>query len=172
MAPLIVLITVTLAVRVAGMAGARRLRPWPVALRAGLAAMFVLTGTAHFVGMRAELIRMVPSALPRPDLLVSLSGVLELAGAAGLLVRRTAPLAAACLTLLLVALFPANVYAAVEHVTTAPEDALLPRTLMQLLFLAATSTVAVSYRRNTPGRQIAAPSLLSAIGPARGRRRV
>lgn len=164
MAPLIVLITVTLAVKAAGMAGVQRLRPWPVALRAGLAAMFVLTGTAHFVGMRAELVRMVPSALPRPDLLVSVSGVLELAGAAGLLIRRTAPLAAACLTLLLVALFPANIYAAVQHVTTAPEDALLPRTLMQLAFLAATSTVAICSYRTIRTHEVTTPRTRSAIG--------
>jgi uncharacterized membrane protein len=93
---------------------------------------------------------MVPPALPRPDLLVSLTAVLELAGAAGLLIRRTAPLAAACLSLLLVALFPANVYAALHGITTDPWDALLPRTLMQLAFLAATLTVAISYYRRRP----------------------
>jgi uncharacterized membrane protein len=150
MQPIIALVAVTLIVHAVGMTRVEGLRPWPVALRCGLAVMFVMTGTAHFVGMRADLIRMVPPGLPRPDLLVSLTALLELAGAVGLLIRRTAPLAAACLSLLLVVLFPANVYAAQHGITTAPWDALVPRTLMQLAFLAATMTVAVSYYRRRP----------------------
>lgn len=141
MAPLIVLTVITLALRAAGAAGVRRLQSWPVALRGGLAAMFLLTGVAHFVGMRAELISMVPPALPAPELLVTVTGVLELAGAVGLLLPRTVPWAAGGLTALLVAMFPANVYAALAGIATGPESALVPRTLMQLLFLAATLAV-------------------------------
>jgi uncharacterized membrane protein len=147
--PLIVLVFVTLVLFAAGAAGVRRLRPWPVALRGGLAAMFLLTGVSHFVGMRQDLINMVPPALPAPGLLVTVTGVLELAGAAGLLWRRTAPWAAGGLSALLIAMFPANVYAAVEGLTLggAPATALVPRTLMQLLFLAATLTVLAHYVR-------------------------
>ena len=39
--------------------------------------MFVLTGVSHFVGMRADLISMVPPALPEPALLVTLTGILD-----------------------------------------------------------------------------------------------
>lgn len=130
MVPLIVLTVVTLVVALF-----RR----PLALRAGLAAMFTTTGIAHFVGMRQELVAMVPPALPAPELLVTVTGVLELAGAAGLLIARTAPWAAAGLSLMLVAMFPANVHLA-NH-SDAWDDQLLPRTLMQLVFLAATVTV-------------------------------
>lgn len=133
MAPLIILIVVALVVRL--------FRDWPTALRGGLAAMFTTTGVAHFIGMRAELVRMVPPDLPAPELLVSVTGVLELAGAVGLLIHRTAPWAAAGLTAMLVAMFPANVYAAVNHVTTAWEDQLVPRTILQLVFLAAAGAV-------------------------------
>lgn len=63
----------------------------------------------------------------------------------GLLLPRTAPWAAGGLTALLVGLFPANVYAALNGITTSPEDALVPRTLMQLLFLAATVAVLASF---------------------------
>ena len=87
MEPLVVLVLVTLVLLAAGAAGVRPLRPPVVALRGGLAAMFVLTGAAHFVGMRAELISMVPPGLPAPGLLVTVTGLLELAGAAGLLGR-------------------------------------------------------------------------------------
>jgi uncharacterized membrane protein len=104
--------------------------------------MFVLTGVAHFVGMRAELIDMVPPALPVPELLVTLTGLLELAGAAGLLWSRTAPWAAGGLAALLVVMFPANVYAAVAGVTTGAMDQLLPRTLMQVVFVGAAVVVA------------------------------
>jgi uncharacterized membrane protein len=63
-------------------------------------------------------------------LLVTVTGVLELAGAAGLLWRRTVPWAAGGLSALLVVMFPANVYAAVEGLTIgrAPATALVPRT--------------------------------------------
>jgi uncharacterized membrane protein len=147
MAPLIALVVVTLALLAAGAAGVRRLKPWPVALRGGLAAMFLLTGGAHFIGMRAELISMVPPGLPDPALLVSITGVLELAGAAGLLLSRTAPLAAGALAALLVVMFPANVYAAVAGIATSWEDALVPRTLLQLVFVGAALAVVAAHVR-------------------------
>ncbi|HYH28791.1 MAG TPA: DoxX family protein [Pseudonocardia sp.] len=141
MEPLVTLVTVTAVLLVAGAAGIRRLRPWPVAVRGGLAAMFTLTGVAHFVGMREELIAMVPPALPAPALLVTVTGVLELAGAVGLLLPRTAPWASGGLAALLVAMFPANVHAALAGTGTP----LLPRTLMQLVFLAAALAVVVHH---------------------------
>lgn len=147
MEPLIVLVTVTSVLFIGGAAGVSRLRPWTVPLRGGLAAMFVLTGGAHFIGMREELITMVPPALPEPGLLVTVTGVLELAGAAGLLLRRTAPLAAACLAALMVAMFPANLYSAVEGLSTDPTDALLPRTLLQVVFVAAALAIPLAHRR-------------------------
>ncbi|ATB50287.1 hypothetical protein [Corallococcus macrosporus] len=143
MEPLIALIAVTLVLLVLGALGVKRLRPWVVPLRGGLAVMFLLTGGAHFIGMREEMIRMVPPVLPAPGLIVTVTGLLELAGAAGLLWRRTAPLAAACLSVLLVLMFPANVYAVLAGVLTAPYDQLLPRTLMQIVFLSATLAVVV-----------------------------
>jgi uncharacterized membrane protein len=145
--PLIVLVVVTLVLLVAGAAGVRWLQPWPVALRGGLAAMFALTGMAHFVGMRAELIGMVPPSLPAPGLLVTVTGVLELAGAVGLLWSRTSPWAAGGLSALLVAVFPANVYAALEGLTSTAGDELVPRTAMQVGFLAATLAVLAHHLR-------------------------
>jgi uncharacterized membrane protein len=165
--PLIVFVVVTLALLAAGAAGVRRLRPWPVALRGGLAALFTTTGLAHFVGMRAELIAMVPPGLPEPALLVTVTGVLELAGAVGLLRARTAPWAAGGLAALLVAMYPANVYAAVAGIATGPESALVPRTLIQLLWLAAAVAVVVAgvrERRRTSGEQAAVP-----VGAQQGR---
>lgn len=165
MVPLITLVTATLVLRTAGALGVRPLRGWHPALRGGLAAMFVVTGASHFTGMREDLIAMVPPALPRADLFVSLTGALELAGAAGLLHRRTAPWAAGGLALLLVAMFPANVYAATADLeldsTTMP---LLPRTLVQLLFLGA--ALAVLWRSlggHNRLRPVAPPSLTRTV---------
>ena len=148
MTPLFVLVATTLGLRAAGAAGVRRLRSWPLALRGGLAAMFVLTGMSHFVGMRDDLISMVPPALPQPELLVTLTGVLELAGAAGLLVRRTVPWAAGGLAVLLVLMFPANAHAAIEGLTIGGEQAMAlgPRALLQLVFLGATLAVLAHHR--------------------------
>lgn len=86
--------------------------------------------------------------LPEPGLLITVTGVLELAGAAALLWTRTAPWAAAGLTLLLVAMFPANVYAALADVTTTAADELVPRTLIQVVFVAATVSIAAPHFRS------------------------
>ncbi|TDC93330.1 DoxX family membrane protein [Actinomadura sp. 7K507] len=147
MAPLIFLVGGTLAGLAAGRAGVRRLRSWPVALRGGLALMFTVTGIAHFVGMRQDLIDMVPPALPAPALLVTVTGVLELAGAAGLLWGRTAPWAAGGLSLMLVGMFPANVHLALNGTDLPWDDRLVPRTGMQVIFLAATLAVAAHHAR-------------------------
>lgn len=147
MAPLITLVGVTALLLTLGRLGIPLLRPWPMALRGGLAAMFVVTGLAHFVGLRETLIAMVPPALPAPELLVTVTGVLELAGAAGLLWHRSAPWAAAGLTLLLVAMFPANVYAITEGAANGLTESLPVRTTMQVLFVAATTAVVVHHLR-------------------------
>lgn len=122
---------------------------WGTSLRVALAAMFVLTGGAHFYGpLRDDMIRMVPPVFPRPDLVVTLTGVAELAGAIGLLIPRTAPWAAGCLTVLLLAMFPANVYAALRGISFdgAPPEPLVQRTLEQVVYLAATIAAAIPER--------------------------
>ncbi|PSL57206.1 putative membrane protein [Saccharothrix carnea] len=152
MAPLVILVVVTLALVGLRAAGVTRLPAWPFAVQGGVAAMFVATGLAHFIGMREELIAMVPPAIPAPGLVVTVTGVLELLGAVGVLWRRTALWAAAGLTLMLIGMFPANVYAAQQGISPSFGDALLPRTLMQIVFLAATVTVVVHYARRVEVR--------------------
>ncbi|MCT4351850.1 DoxX family membrane protein [Streptomyces sp. Je 1-79] len=156
MEPLVTLVAVTGLLLLAGALGAGRLRRPTTALRGGLAAMFTLTGGAHFVGMREELVAMVPPALPAPGLLVTLTGIAELVCALGLLWSRTARASAAALSVLLVAMFPANVYAAGGDVPWW--DELGPRTATQVIFLAATVTVLVRHGRGGTGTTTAEPA--------------
>ena len=85
---------------------------WWTALRVALTATFLLTASAHWgTKRRDDLIRMVPAALPRPDLLGAVTGNCEILGAVELLISRVAPVAALGLTPLLIAIFPPNVRA-------------------------------------------------------------
>ncbi|WP_437516745.1 DoxX family protein [Sorangium sp. So ce1099] len=152
MAPLLVLSISFALLLVLGRLGVKHLASWVTCLRYALAAMFLLTASAHWGSRRAELVAMVPPALPYPEILVTATGVLEVAGAVALLVPRLAPWAAMGLTLLLVAIFPANVHAARAGLTLggSPVTPLVPRTLMQVVFIAATVAVAIGARRRTP----------------------
>ncbi|MFD8981693.1 DoxX family protein [Streptomyces sp. NPDC059564] len=138
MAPLIVLVVGWILARLAGLLGLSVLDGWQPALCVALALMFTLTGVAHFTGRRAEMIAMVPPALPRADLLVTATGLLELAGAGGLLLPATRPLAAIALTVMLLAMFPANVHAARSGLMLdgKPVMPLVPRTFLQVAFVA------------------------------------
>src|SRR5687767_2330340 len=137
MAPLVVLIVVTLLARLAGQLGARPLRNWVAATRVGLAVMLCFTAAAHFNSMRPDLVRMVPPAVPNPELMVTFTGICEILGAIGLLVPRTRRVAAVALILFLLAVLPANIHAARAGVTLrgAPATALIPRVALQALFI-------------------------------------
>lgn len=140
MAPLIVLIVATLVLRLAGAAGVRPLASWRHATRVGLAVMFAFTGSTHFTAMKHDYAAMVPPPLTGQLWVIYLTGVLEIAGAIGLLVPRTRRLAGICLCLLLLALFPANVHAALNAIDFRgePPTAIWLRSLVQLVFLVAT----------------------------------
>jgi uncharacterized membrane protein len=105
--------------------------------------MFTATGLAHFIGMRGELIAMVPAHLPQPGLLVSVTGVLELVGALGLLIPATATAAALCLAALMIVMFPANLHLARTDTDVDFVDRTVPRTILQIVFLAACAGAAL-----------------------------
>jgi uncharacterized membrane protein len=146
MIPFIVMLVSILAARGMGVLGVDSMDSWRAATRAGLAIMFGFTAAAHFNRMRPDLIRMVPGRLPRPDVLVTLTGIAELAGAIGLLVPSLARWAALGLALLLVALFPANVHAARSGVTLGGRKAtpLVFRLPLQLLWIGLLGWIALS----------------------------
>jgi uncharacterized membrane protein len=113
MAAIVTLVLGTFAARLVGWLGVDYVDSWPQAVAVGLATMFVMTGIAHFVpAMRRDMIAIVPPRLPAAGLLVTITGVLELLGAAGLLYPPTRVAAAVCLFVLMMVMFPANVYAA------------------------------------------------------------
>jgi uncharacterized membrane protein len=85
MLPLLVLIASTLILKAIGAAGVAVFEGWLICLRGGLAAMFLLTASAHWGKRMQNLIRMAPAAFPRPDLIVAITGLLEILGAIGLL---------------------------------------------------------------------------------------
>ena len=145
MAPLITLLAGSIVARIAGWLGVAYADSWTKAIAVGLAAMFVLTGVAHFVpALRGSLIAIVPPQLPAPGLLVSVTGVLELLGAVGLLLPATRVAAAVCLLLLMLAMFPANVYAAkMPNPPTSMTTRLPLRTAEEIVYLAAAVVVAI-----------------------------
>ena len=137
-----------LAGRLIGLAGVDTLDSWQAATRVGLSLMFVFTGVAHFTSTRHDLVRMVPPAFPRPELIVALTGVAELLGAVGLLVPVTAAPAAIALMALLVAMFPANVHAARTGHTIGgrPHTQMALRAPIQLLWIGLLGWVAAASR--------------------------
>lgn len=112
-------------------------------LRILLAAVFLGMGIAHFrAGARRTMARMIPPALrfegvAKPANLVAFTGACEIAGGIGLLVPVTQLAAGICLGVFLVAVFPANAYAA-RHPKGFGAIAvpLIPRLIGQLVLIA------------------------------------
>lgn len=119
-------------------------RPRPVAGaqagRIALAVLFFVTGTGHFT-MTEGMAEMVPPPFPAVPTVLA-TGVLEILGAVGLLLPKTRRLAAWCLFAMLIAIFPANVYAALHHAGLGGHvdgpSYLWTRGPLQILFLAWT----------------------------------
>jgi uncharacterized membrane protein len=138
------LILGSLVARLVGWLGVEYVDGWPQAIAVGLAVMFTMTGVAHFVGLRRDMIAIVPPWLPAPALLVTITGVLELLGAVGLLYPPTRVAAAVCLFLLMLAMFPANVHAArMPNPPKSMTSRLSVRTAEEVVYLAAAVVVAV-----------------------------
>jgi uncharacterized membrane protein len=99
--------------------------------------MLFFTASAHFTSSRHNLARMVPEWIPAREAAVFVTGLLEIAGAVGLLVPRTRRIAGICLCLFFLAVFPANVKADRENLMIAGSRAtpLALRVPMQALFV-------------------------------------
>ena len=109
------------------------------AARAVLAMFMIAIGAVHFVAP-VGFVQIVPKALPAPLLLVYVSGVFEVLGGVGILVPRTRRLAGCGLIALYVAVFPANINMAMNHIepvgTHIPEAVYWLRLPLQLVLIA------------------------------------
>jgi len=145
MAPAIVLLSVFFVLRSVGVLGVAVLNNSETPLRFALAVMFLLTASAHWGRGRADLIGMVPPQFPSPGAIVTITGILEILGALGLMLPHTARAAAICLAILLAAMFPANLRAARERLPVLGRTAMgaAKRGALQLLFIAALLAVAI-----------------------------
>ncbi len=99
----------------------------------------VFIGVQHFLDPE-PFVQIVPSMLPAPRTLVFVSGFFEILGGLGLLVPRTRRAAAWGLIALYIAVFPANVNMAVNHLPMGdrvlPPLALWLRLPLQAVFIA------------------------------------
>lgn len=84
-------------------------------LRVILAVCIIVAGILHFA-VPEPFIRIVPDFLPSPAALVYISGVFEILGGIGLLTPPVSQLAAWGLLALFIAVFPANINMAVNHI--------------------------------------------------------
>ncbi|QAY66503.1 DoxX family protein [Paenibacillus protaetiae] len=139
MVPFIALIVSWIVFRAAGYAGLSYFDDWFVSLQAAAVIMLLLSASAHWGTRRPDLIRMVPPAIPAKGAIVTVTGLLEIAGAIGLLIPAVSLAAAIALTTLLIAMFPANHYAAKRRLTIGgkPVPSLPVRAVLQLVFIAA-----------------------------------
>ena len=83
-------------------------------MRAAITGMlFILAGVVHFI-RPAMYEQIIPPQLGHAPELVAISGIAEIAGGLGLMIPRTRRAAGVGLIVLLVAVWPANIFMAVE----------------------------------------------------------
>lgn len=107
--------------------------------KAGVTLLLLITASGHFFQGDA-MKEMLPPFVPARLAIIYVTGVFELLGAAGIWIPRVEKLAGACLVLMLVGVFPSNVYSAFNHVPFGGHEAgpayLLVRVPFQLLLIA------------------------------------
>lgn len=153
---LVVLLVSFVLLRGVGLLGVEWLSTWRNAGLGALAIMFLVTSTAHFNAMKYDLAAMMPEPLPDGLWIIYLTGLFEIAGAIGLLIPKTRKLAGIGLILMLIAVFPANVNAALNGIPLGgdPATPLWMRTPMQLLFIGMVWWSAVRVHPKEIGRRL------------------
>lgn len=139
MVPFIALIVSFLLFRMVGLLGLSYWNDWQTSLQWAVSVMLLLSATAHWGRRRSDLVRMVPPAYPQKEWIVTGTGILEIAGALGILLPAFSLIASVCLVLLLILMFPANIYAARNRMTIGgkPVPKLTVRIGIQLVFITA-----------------------------------
>jgi uncharacterized membrane protein len=103
-------------------------------LRVVVALPLLVSGFGHFA-RTAMFASIIPPLFPYRSQLVLVSGAMELAGAMGLLLPAFSRSASGCLALLMIAIFPANVYAANQTVGGMHMPSVAVRTAMQVVYI-------------------------------------
>lgn len=145
MMTLIVLFVSLLVFRGLGILGVPLFLTWHNSALWALSVMVLFTASAHFTALKEDLIKMVPRFFPAPRQIVFATGLLEIAGVVGLLIPPVRTAAGICLALLFVAMFPANINAALRQVPLhgRPATPLWLRLPMQVLFIALAVWIAL-----------------------------
>lgn len=84
-----------------------------------LAIFYVVAGYFH-LATPGTFLRVTPTWVPYPDVVVLLTGVCELAGVAAVLIPRTRKLGAVALSIYAICVYPANVGHAVQDLSGQP----------------------------------------------------
>jgi uncharacterized membrane protein len=103
-------------------------------LRILAAAPLLASGVLHFT-RTALMASIIPPSFPDRPQLVLLTGVLEFAGAVGLLLPASTRVASACLAVFMIVIFPANVYAAGRTVGGLHMLSVPVRLAMQVVYI-------------------------------------
>jgi uncharacterized membrane protein len=106
-----------------------------------MSVMLIFTGISHFLFAEGMAL-MLPGFIPFKKEVIYLTGVIEIAAAAGLLIPRLRKMTAWLLIIFFIAILPANIHAAIHHVNlrTASFDGsglnyLWFRVPLQILFI-------------------------------------
>ncbi|MFD3001968.1 DoxX family protein [Pontibacter toksunensis] len=125
--------------------------------RIAMSVMLLFTASGHFAYPEGMAL-MIPDIIPYKREVVFLTGIIEIAGAVGLLVRRLQVITAWLLILFFIMVLPANIHAAIRNVDyqTGPSTGpginyLWFRVPLQLFFIAWTYFFAI--RRNKKSEQ-------------------
>lgn len=103
-------------------------------LRVVVSLPLFVSGATHFF-RTALFAGLIPPAFPQREILVILSGIMELAGGIGIILPKTSRAAALCLAILMVAIFPANIYVAGQIVAGLHMPNLPLRTAIQMIYI-------------------------------------
>ena len=121
--------------------------------RVTMGALYVVAGMGHFIVTRAY-VRIMPDYLPAHRGIVLLSGAAEIAGGLGILVPETRRLAAWGIVVLLIAVFPANLWM-VQHPDRCPS---MPLWALWLRLPLQLPLIWWAWQYTKPERTFAAPN--------------
>jgi uncharacterized membrane protein len=128
-----------------------------LALRIVAAAPLVASGTLHLI-MPQAFVALLPAPFPQQAWIIIATGIPELAGAVGLFFPATRRAASLSLAVLMIAIFPANVYIAGQNVHGLAMPGVPIRTAMQAAYILLLLIAGWGVPQRGSARQRALPS--------------